>query len=302
MHFPTNHAQLREKNSKAIAKVSQKIVSLLNSGVEANTKDKYRQGNMIYLPAMGSVIIAGDLHGHRRNFERIVAFADLHNNRDRHLVLQEIIHGGPQDSEGGCLSYQLLFDVVRYKLDFPNRVHIIMGNHDIAFINKEEVIRNGQEMNRPMRSALDREFGPTSPNVKRAIKQFLFSQSLAIKCDNRIWLSHSLPSDRYLDKFDQQVLYRQLRNEDVVRPGSAYLLTWGREHSQALLDNLARFFDVDIFILGHQPQEQGWGQAGKNLIIIASDHNHGCLLPIDLAESYTIDELIDSIVMLASIS
>jgi len=291
--------------------MSQMVVNLLKMGVEANTIDRYRRGNLVCLPAAGSVIIAGDLHGHRRNFERILTYADLHNNRSRHLVLQEIIHGGPQDSEEGCLSYRLLFDVVRYKLDFPNRVHIIMGNHDIAFINNKKVMafinnkkvmRNGKEMNRSMRSALDREFGQTSPNVKLAIKQFLFSQPLAVKCDNRMWLSHSLPSDRYLGKFDQKVLYRQLKNEDVARQGSAYLLTWGRKHSQSLLDSMAKLFDVDVFILGHQSQEQGWGQAGENLIVIASDHNHGCLLPINLAKSYTIKELIGSIVMLSSIS
>jgi hypothetical protein len=88
----------------------------------------------------------------------------------------------------------------------------------------------------------------------------------------------------------------------VVRPGSAYLLTWGRKHSQATLDKLAGLLDVDIFILGHQPQEQGWNQAGDNLIIIASNHNHGCLLSIDMTKSYTIEQLIDSIVPLASIS
>lgn len=282
--------------------MSQTVVNLLKAGVEANTTDKYRRDNLVFLSAADSVIIAGDLHGHRRNFERILTYADLRNNRNRHLVLQEIIHGGLQNSEGGCLSYRLLFNVVRYKLDFPNRVHIIMGNHDIAFINNKKVMRNGKEMNRSMRSALDREFGQTSPNVKLAIKQFLFSQPLAVKCDNRIWLSHSLPSDRYLGKFDQKVLYRQLRDEDVVRLGSAYLLTWGRKHSQRLLDNLAKLFDVDIFILGHQPQEQGWNQAGDNLIIVASDHNHGCLLPVNLAKSYTVEQLISSIVKLSSIS
>ena len=87
----------------------------------------------------------------------------------------------------------------------------------------------------------------------------------------------------------------------MARPGSAYLLTWGRKHSQSLLDGLAKLFDVDIFILGHQPQEQGWGRVGENLIIVASDHNHGCLLAIELAKSYTVEELIGSIVMLSFI-
>ena len=280
----------------------QTIIDLLNKGTQANNADKFRRGNVIYLPAKGTTIITGDIHGHRRNFERIVAFADLANNPDNHIVLQEIIHGGPEDSEGGCLSYKLLFDVVRYKLDFPDRVHIIMGNHDTAFINESKVMKNGKEMTRSISLALEREFQEAVTDIKLATRNFLFSQPIAVRCENRIWASHSLPSDHFADKFDRQILDRQLEIDDTVKPGSVYLLTWGRKHSQSLLDKMAKLLDVDIFILGHQPQQQGWSQAGENLIIIASDHNHGCLLPIDLAKSYTIAELIDSIVPLASIS
>ena len=103
----------------------QTIIDLLSAGTEANNADKYRRDNLICLAANGSLILTGDLHGHCRNFERIVAFADLANNPDRHIVFQEIIHGGPEDSIGGCLSYRLLFDVIRYKLSFPPRFPLL---------------------------------------------------------------------------------------------------------------------------------------------------------------------------------
>ncbi len=280
----------------------QTIIDLLNKGIEASHADKYRRDNLICLPADGSLVVTGDLHGHLRNFERIVTYADLENNPKRHLILQEIIHGGPEDTLGGCLSYKLLFDIIRYKLSFPDQVHLIMGNHDTAFINRSEVMKDGREMNRAMCLAMEREFGKAAADVELATRQYLFSQPLAARCDNRIWISHSLPADRLIEKFDPEILNRQLKINDVVRPGSAYLMTWGRKHSQTLLDKLAKTFDTDIFILGHQPQDQGWCQAGKNLIIIASNHNHGCLLSIDLAKSYTIEQLIESIVPLASVS
>ena len=279
----------------------QTIIDLLELGTEANNADDFRRGNLIHLPSEGELVVTGDLHGHCRNFERIVTYADLQNNPDRHVVLQEIIHGGPEDSQGGCLSYRLLFDAVRYKLSFPNRVHIVIGNHDTAFINNSEVMKMGKEMNRAFRLALDREFGRAGADVEPAIKQLLFSQPLAIKCANRIWISHSLPSDRHIKKFDPKILDKQLNINDVVRPGSVYLLTWGRKHSQELLDKLAESFDIDTFILGHQPQEKGWCKAGDNLLIIASDHDHGCLLTINLSKSYTIEQLIDCIVPLSSI-
>jgi len=280
----------------------QTIIDLLHKAAEANHADSFRRGNLIHLPAEGSLIISGDIHGHRRNFERIVSFADLLNNPDRHIVLQEIIHGGPEDHQGGCLSYKLLFDVVRYKLKFTDRIHLVMGNHALSFVSNSEIMKDGKEMNRAMCQALEREYKQASKDIKLAIRQFLFSQPLAVRCNNRIWLSHSLPSDHFADKFDPKILDTQLKISDCEKPGSAYLITWGRRHSQALLDKMAKLFDVDIFILGHQPQEKGWCKAGKNTIIIASDHNHGCLLAIDLAKSYTIDELTNSMVPLTSIA
>lgn len=280
----------------------QTIIELLSKAAQATGEDNCRDGNIVHLPATGTVIMTGDIHGHRRNFERVVSFADLPNNPDTHVILHEIIHGGPEDAKGGCLSYKLLFDVARYKLQFPNRVHTVMGNHDTTFISSGEVMKAGKEMNRAMRAAIEREFTEKADDIISAIGDFLLSQPLAVRCENRIWMSHSLPADRLIDEFDPEALNRPLEIEDVVRPGSAYILTWGRRHSQTLLDRLAGLFDVDLFVLGHQPQEEGWCQAGENLLIIASDHNHGCVLPINLAKSYTVQELIDSIVALTSIA
>ena len=282
--------------------MSQVIIDLLNAGTQANAADKFRRGNIICLPDSGNVVMTGDIHGHRRNFERILSFADLANNPERHVVLQEIIHGGPEDAHGGCLSYQLLFEAVRYKRNYPDRVHIIMGNHDTTFINNSRVMKDGKEMNGSMRSALRWEFQEAGADVQLAMRQFLFSQPLAVRCKNRIWLSHSLPEDRYFDKFEGEIFNRELKVSDIVRPGPVYIMTWGRRHSQHLLDKMAELLDVDIFIFGHQPQQDGWNKAARNLIIIASDHEHGCLLPLSLSRSYTIEQVIESIVPLASIA
>ncbi len=278
------------------------VTDLMGKGIKANYADRFRDVNLVRLPACGDLVITGDIHGHRRNFERILAFAELDNRPDRHVIFQEIIHGGPEDEQGGCLSFELLFELVRYKLDFPDRVHIIMGNHDTAYINQSEVMKGGKEMNISMRSALSRRFGPDLQAVDLAIRQFLFSQPLAVRCENRLWISHSLPSDRYVPKFDDGIFHRELKISDVVKPNSAYLLTWGRKHSQKTLTEMARRLDVELFILGHQPQEQGWLKAGENLLILASDHNHGVLLPVDLADSYSLEQLAGRIVPLASIA
>ena len=280
----------------------QTTIDLLNKGITANHTDRFRRGNLVRLPQEGSLVIAGDLHGHRRNFERIVAHADLENRPDRHLVLQEIIHGGPEDDAGGCLSYQLLFEAVRLKVAFPDRVHFILANHDTACICNSEVMKNGKEMNWAMSAALERQFSHATADVKLALKQFLFTQPLAIRCDNRVWVSHSLPADRFCDTFDPGIFDRELQIGDCEKPGGAYTLTWGRRHSQTTLDKLAERLDADVFVVGHQAQPNGWCQAGINLLILACDHNHGCLIDIDLTQPTTADQLADKIIPLASIS
>jgi Icc-related predicted phosphoesterase len=284
-----------------VIKTAAVIVDLLKNGTDANNTDPYRQGNVITLPNTGIVVVTGDLHGHSRNFERIVSYSDLANNPDRHLVLQEIIHGGREDEQGGCVSYELLLDAVKLKCEFPHRVHFIMGNHDTAFISDSKVMKAGKEMNLSMRQAMARQFGGDFGIVEYALKQFLFSQPLAIKCANRIWISHSLPGNREADSFSDEIFHRSLQLTDLLRPNLAYNFTWGRKHNDDMLKKMAAMFDVDLFVLGHQAQADGYGKAGANLVILASDHNHGCLLPMDLARSYMINELVEAIVPLASI-
>ena len=262
-------------------------IKLCRQGAELNRSCQFRKGNIIHLPSAGKVIVAGDLHGHRRNFERIQKLADLNNNPQTHVILQEIIHGGPEDDYGGCLSWQLLFEAIRYKVQFPQQVHILLGNHDTAAISNSSVLKAGKEMNRVMQSAMKRHFDQHYNDVYAAMCDYLMSQPLAIRCENRIWLSHSLPADQYIDDFDLSIFNRPYTLDDIERPNSVYLLTWGRRHSPDTLKQLGRMLDVDTFILGHQPQETGWALAGSNTIIIASEHSFGCVLQFDLDKPYT---------------
>ena len=279
----------------------QQIIEICEKATQLNYSDEFRSGNIINLPERGKLIVSGDLHGHRRNFDKIVRFADLDNNPETFVVLQEVVHGGPEDDLGGCLSYDLLFNAIKYKIQFPRQVHLILGNHDTAVICNTDVMKAGKEMNQAIKSALQRKFGQHYDDIDCAIKQYLLSQPLAVRCTNGIWISHSLPGNRFVDSFSTSIFHKKLNHTDMHRPNSVYLLTWGRRHSQKTLDKVAALLEVDVFILGHQPQETGWAKAGNNLIILASDHNHGAMIACNLAETYDIDKLIECIFPIAAI-
>ena len=281
--------------------MTQQSIQLCREGAELNRSCRFRKGNIVNLPEMGKVIVAGDLHGHRRNFERIQKLADLENNPWNHVILQEIIHGGPEDDLGGCLSWQLLFDAIRYKIKFPDQVHILIGNHDTAAICNSAVLKAGKEMNRAMQSAMQRHFEQHYQDVYNAMTDYMLSQPLAIRCANRIWISHSLPTDQFVEDFDLSIFNRTYTLDDIERPNPVYLLTWGRRHSPEALSRLAEMFDVDAFVLGHQPQEMGWSLTGPNTLIIASEHSFGCLLKFDLDKPYTAAGLAGCVIPINSI-
>jgi hypothetical protein len=279
----------------------QQVIQLFRKAGELNNSCSLRKGNVVYLPDRGKVIVSGDLHGHRRNFERVTRYADLEHHPENFVILQEIIHGGPEDDYGGCLSYQLLHDALNYKLQFPLQVHIILGNHDTAAVCDTSVLKAGKEMNLAMKTAMRRHYKAKFPDVEAAMNEYLMTQPLAVRCANRIWISHSLPTDGVAEDFDISIFERPYTAADIQRPNPVYQLTWGRRHSPQTLEFLAQRLDVDIFILGHQPQEIGWAPIGERTLIIASEHNHGCLLAFDLSRSYLVSELIDAIVPLAAI-
>jgi len=281
--------------------MAQQTLELLKKGALAHVSDAFRKGNTVFLPENAKVIVSGDLHGNKRNLERIVKFADIKNNPDTHIILQEIIHGGPEDDHGGCLSFKLLFDVVNLKIDYPDNVHVLMGNHDTAYISHSDVMKNGKEMNKSMRDSIKRTFGGKAEDIDLEIARLLFAQPLAVKCPNKIMISHSLPADRLLEQFDPEILNRNLKVNDIVRPQSAYLFTWGRRQSSDTVNKLAEMFDVEIFIVGHQAQPTGFCRHLENMLIIASDHNHGMILKLDASKKYVMDELVAGLIPLASI-
>ena len=276
-------------------------MKLIKDAIEANRHDHFRRGNIVELPSVGDLIITGDLHGNRRNFQKITYYAALDKHPNRHIIFQEIIHGGPQDAQGNCLSYQLLFKLLEYKLQYPNNVHILTGNHDTTFVNGTEVLKNGRKMNQSLKQALSNEYGAEPETVINLIKNLFLSQPLAMRSENKLWCSHSLPSGRFLNNFDSAIMQKEITACDFKKPSSVYSLLWGRNIDESTLLKFSELFNVESFVLGHQNQPDGWSRPQNNLIILASEHNFGCILKTDLSSDISTDSLIKTIVSIASI-
>jgi hypothetical protein len=277
----------------------------MNDGVEAaevfqqaaalNREDPLLHGSLLKFPDYGQLVMTGDLHGHRRNFEKLKKYCDLEHAGARHVILHEIIHEDVQSLDAHDESHFLLLDAARWKADYPDQVHFLQSNHELAQLNRSEITKSGRVVALDFEAGVHEAYEKEGDRVLEAITEFLLSLPLAGKTQNRVFVSHSLPSPRALPAFDPTVLERVPTEEDFANTGSAYLLVWGRYQTESELDTLAEMFDADFFICGHQPQETGYDVRYERMIILSSEHNHGTFLPFDLSKPVTIEKLIRSI-------
>jgi len=267
-----------------------------------NGEDPLLHGSLLRFPGYGQLVMTGDLHGHWRNFERLQQFCNLKQYAARHVIIHEIVHREIGSLDDRDDSHLVLLEAARWKCDFPEQVHFLLGNHELAQLQGHEITKNGRVVTQDFESVIKEDYGSEGEEIIKAINVFILSLPLAGRTENRVLVSHSLPSPRILPAFDRTVLMRKPTQEDLSDNGPAHSLVWGRYHTKPALNKLAEMFDVDFFICGHQPQEMGYDVLHDKMIILASDHNHGVFMTLDLNKPVTLEKLTNSIRPLGSIA
>jgi len=262
------------------------ILTIFAKATEANWNTPGREGNVIVVtPGLADeVMITGDLHGHRRNFNLIKKIADLQANPRRHLVLQEVCHGGPTYPEnGGCMSHIMLEDVARLKVEFPERVHFILGNHELAELADFPIQKNRQMLNLLFRLGMQQMYGPATEEVRAAMFPFLRSCPLAARLPGGVLATHSTPEQVATEGFDKDIFHRQLVDDDFLGRGSLFRLVWGRDYRPENAQEFAELVDAKVLINGHEPCPNGFAAPNDTQIIIdcCGDRAAYVILPTD---------------------
>lgn len=272
-----------------------RAVVVFRTATRLNMDDPLRQGSLLSFPDYGQVVMTGDLHGHRRNFDKLKRFCDLEHFGARHVLLHEIIHEEVESLTAHDNSHHVLLAAVRWKCEFPDQVHFLQSNHELAQVRRHEITKNGRVVTMDFEEGVFDAYGEGGHDVLQAIYDFIRSLPLAGRTANRVFLSHSLPGPRELPAFDPTVFSRIPNDDDLNDRGSAHALVWGRYHTAAALERLGDLLDTDLFLVGHQPQEMGYEVVHNRMVILASDHNHGVFLPFDLKKPVTLEKLVHNI-------
>ena len=270
-----------------------KVIATVRRAAELSRATPGRSGGVVAADA-DEILVVGDLHGNMPAFRQLLPIVDLAKHPGRHLVLQELVHGPWEyPDEGGDRSHQLVDVVAALKVQYPDRVHLILGNHELSELTERPIVKGGVPLNEPFRRGLATAYGDQAEAVRAAYHDFFAALPLAVRAPNRVFCCHTIPDAFELDRFEPAILAAESwADADMARGGGIYALTWGRDTGPETADRFAAMVDADLFICGHQPQEEGFRQANPRVLIIDGTDPNPTTCHFDARAPATMDTLL----------
>ncbi|MEK6238894.1 MAG: hypothetical protein N2C14_29615, partial [Planctomycetales bacterium] len=223
---------------------AQSAVQEFYAAAECNRAAEDRTGHVVDLssPRGHEAMILGDLRGNYDHFTRLLEVAALDKHPDRHLILHQVVYGGPTyPNSNACRSIRLLREAAALKVRHPDRVHFLLGGHEFAELTSHPVRQGGELLNVNFLRGLQRAFGPEARRVQQACHAFLKSCPLGVGLPGRIFVSHSISEGNETTPFDKQLLAKEWTPDDLAANGGIHRMLVGQDDRE---ENSAAFADL----------------------------------------------------------
>jgi len=283
------------------------VVRMFRDGAQALRDASCRRGSIGGRGPPGPPTATGDLHDNPIHMARVVEAAGMGptpvpDSDRRHLTLHELIHSD-RLMNGMDMSYRALARAAALKAAYPERVHLLLANHELSQVIGAGIIKDGVKVVEAFDAGVEFVFADRAEEVEAAIDDFVRAMPLALRCvtpKGDVLCAHSLPGIGMMGRFDPSVLSRDLTPEDYEpRRGSAHLMVWGRGYDAEQLEDLVERWGINWFILGHEKAENGAKFVPPNAVVLNSDHERGVYLPVDLEHPPTPSEAMQMVVPLS---
>lgn len=246
------------------------------------------------------IVVGADIHGRKGVLDALVEMAQLDESRLNHLVVQELLHGGPTYPNGGCRSHELLEEVAQLINRYPTQVHLLMSNHEMAEATDFPICKGSKVLNLGFRCGLRHAYQDHMEEVRQAARQFILTSPLAVRV-GRILVTHSLPEGVDRIRFDKAIFDRSLLESDLAQDGMAFRLVWGRDSRAENASAFAKSANADFLITAHQPASGGFQVVGREQIVLnACGEPFACLVLHTSKPPQCMDDLVREIRLLKS--
>ena len=278
--------------------IAEQVIALCRGAAEANRNCAARHGNIVALaPEHGDeVMVVADLHGNWLNLRKVLAIADLANHPRRHLVMQEVCHGGPEyPGDGGCMSHLMLEDMARLKHEHPSRFHFLLSNHELAELGDFPICKSRKMLNLLFRSGINEMYGDEGERVRQAYMDFIASCPIAVRVAGGVFISHSLPERCDRESYDTTVFERPLSDADWKSGSPLFRLVWGRDFRSANAEAFAKLMGADLLVHGHEPCSSGYSVPNSRQVILDGSGPSACYLMLPIGPKLSQSQLISHI-------
>jgi hypothetical protein len=262
-----------------------------------------RSGKYVELSGCKDVQITGDLHGHLGNFKHLLQHAKLSENPERHVILQELVHGPYRYPEGGDLSHRLVDVVCAYICQFPGRVHYLLGNHELSQYTQREIAKSNENLNSLYIAGVNLAYGEQAESIMAAYYELFDALPVIIRLPNRIVISHSLPGASRLENWTLETIKKEVFTpEDYQLGGCVHAVVWGRDTSEATTKKYLELVDADLLVSGHIPTDAGYEVPNPYQVILdgKDEDAHGLLIPT--GEPLTQEQLLKYLFKLSEVT
>lgn len=274
-----------------------KVLATVRKATELTRHTPGRSGSLVRLEDAEEVMVVGDLHGNLRAFRWVLAEAALDRHPGRHLVLQELVHEiSKYEDDRPDLSHRLVDLTAALKCQYPDRVHVILGNHELAEITGRVIGKDGRALNERFRQGIKASYGPMAEDLHQAYLALFSALPLAVRTSNRVFICHTIPDGYDLDRIDLGILDAESwPPESMKRGGTVYAMTWGRDESDETAARFAEMVDADLFVTGHQACDEGFRRANDRQLIIDGTDPHPTYARFPARGDIGIEALLDSV-------
>ena len=174
------------------------VLATVRKATELFRSTPGRSGRSSRSTTADEVMVVGDLHGNLPAFRKALTRGGpgQATRRGTWSCRSWSTRSTCIDEDRRDRSHQLVDLVSALKCQYPDRVHLILGNHELSELTGRVIGKDGQALNLRFRQGIKTAYGPRTNEIYEAYLDLFAALPLAVRTPNRVFICHTLPDER----------------------------------------------------------------------------------------------------------